>query len=310
MTRLVVVVFAVSFIFGCRRDESASSQAKSLLEARHGFATKLTRKHSIGESVPVPPAGVLQNVTYLSPIGELAAYVTPSPADGKKHPAIIWIFGGFANSIGDTAWERGPRKNDQSASAFRDVGIVTMYPSLRGGNTNPGFIEGFYGEVDDILAAADYLAKQDYVDPKRLYLGGHSTGGTLALLVAESTDRFRAIFSFGPVDEVSGYGSENLPFAISNRKEVELRAPIKWLRAIRNPTFVFEGTERPSNIFSLEALSRATQNPRVHFHPVQGANHFDILAPISRLLAAKILRDDGPSSNIQFSQIELAEPFK
>ena len=28
-----------------------------------------------------------------------------------------------------------------------------------------------------------------------IYLGGHSTGGTLVLLVSECTDRFRAIFS-------------------------------------------------------------------------------------------------------------------
>ena len=66
-----------------------------------------------------------------------------------------------------------------------------------------------------MLAAADYLARQDYVDPKRIYLGGHSTGGTLVMLVAESTDRFRAVFSFGPADDVRGYGPSYLPFDTS-----------------------------------------------------------------------------------------------
>jgi dipeptidyl aminopeptidase/acylaminoacyl peptidase len=56
----------------------------------------------------------------------------------------------------------------------------------------------------------------------RIYLGGHSTGGTLALLVAESSDRFRSVFAFGPTDDIRGYGQENLPFPISNRKEAEL----------------------------------------------------------------------------------------
>jgi dipeptidyl aminopeptidase/acylaminoacyl peptidase len=60
-----------------------------------------------------------------------------------------------------------------------------MFPSLRGGNDNPGRHGGFYGEVDDVLAAHDYLSRQPYVDPKRIYPGGHSTGGTLALLTAE-----------------------------------------------------------------------------------------------------------------------------
>ena len=55
----------------------------------------------------------------------------------------------------------------------------------------------------------------DYVDPDQIYLGGHSTGGTLALLVAESTDRFRAIFSFGPVANMRNYGTDILFFDLS-----------------------------------------------------------------------------------------------
>src|SRR5205085_7788189 len=132
-------------------------------------------------------------VHYTPPAGSLPAYVGAPPAEGGKHPAIIWIVGGFSNSISDIAWTPGRAENDQSATAFREAGIVMMYPCLRGGNDHPGSMEGFYGEVDDVLAAADYLSKLDYIDPQRIYLGGHSTGGTLALLAAESTSRFRAV---------------------------------------------------------------------------------------------------------------------
>ena len=59
---------------------------------------------------------------------------------------------------------------------------IMMFPTLRGGNTNPGAREYLLGEVDDVLAAAEHLARLPYVDPQRIYLGGHSTGGTLALL--------------------------------------------------------------------------------------------------------------------------------
>ena len=83
-----------------------------------------------------------------------------------------------------------------------------MFPSLRGGNDNPGVREGFFGEVDDVLAAAEYLSKQAFVDPQRIYLGGHSTGGTLVLLVAECSGRFRAVFSFGPVLGTRGTAPE------------------------------------------------------------------------------------------------------
>jgi hypothetical protein len=39
--------------------------------------------------------------------------------------------------------------------------------------------------------------------------------------------------------------------------------------------------------------------------PVEGADHFSILAPVSRLVASKILRDDSTSWNIKFTENEL-----
>jgi dipeptidyl aminopeptidase/acylaminoacyl peptidase len=219
-----------------------TTSAESLLDTRQGFSTTLVKKEVDGAPVPDPPKNVLQSVTYNSPVGDLAAYISLSPRDGKRHPAIIWIFGGFSNGIGETAWAPASPDNDQSARAFRDAGIIMMYPSLRGGNRNPGLHESSYGEVNDILSALDYLKKKGYVDPKRIYLGGHSTGATLALLVAESTDQFRSIFTFGPVSDVRAYGANALAFDISKPREFELRAPVKWLNAISKPTFVFEGT--------------------------------------------------------------------
>ena len=184
-----------------------------------------------------------------------------------------------------------------------------MFPSLRGGNENPGWKEGFFGEVDDVLAAADFLASVPYVDPSRLYLGGHSTGGTLVFLVAASTDRFRGVFSFGPVDDVSGYGSQFLPFNTGNRQEIELRSPIQWLHSVRCPTFVFEGALQPGNAGSLNSLASASSNPLLRFHAVKGANHFSILAPTTRTIAAKIVRDEGPRTSLSFTAAELNQPF-
>jgi acetyl esterase/lipase len=282
-----------------------TASAETLLDARQGFSTTLVKKDVDGAPVPDPPRNVLQSVKYNSPIGDLAAYITPSPQDGKRHPAIIWIIGGFSNGIDETAWASATPDNDQSASTFRDAGIIMMYPSLRGGNKNPGFHESFYGEVNDILSALDYLEKKDYVDPRRVYLGGHSTGGTLALLVAESTDRFRSIFSFGPVSDVRAYGADFVVYDTSNGKESYLRAPVKWLQDISKPTFVFEGSDQPSNIASLNVLLKASANPLIHFYSIRGKNHFSTLAPITKVIGTKILLDDGPSSNIEFTEEEL-----
>jgi dipeptidyl aminopeptidase/acylaminoacyl peptidase len=312
---LCIAVAACVVFAGCDKTAKTDSPAVprhvlTLTQARHGFVTKLIRAENIGESVPEPPPELFRSTNYESPIGMLAAYVSPPPPDRQKHPAIIWLVGGFSSSIGEIAWTPGPPKNDQSASVFRNAGIIMMYPSLRGGNQNPGHLEGFYGEVDDVLAAADYLAKLDYVDTNRIYLGGHSTGGTLALLVAECPNRFRTIFCFGPVSDVRGYGQENVPFDVSNHLEATLRAPINWLDCINNPTFVFEGDGSPSNIDELALLTQNNRNPLVHFLPVAGGTHFSILQPISKLVAAKILGDSGPTSNITFAGSQLSESMR
>ncbi|HWB60956.1 MAG TPA: prolyl oligopeptidase family serine peptidase, partial [Chthoniobacteraceae bacterium] len=290
---IIAVLLFAGTLCACRKTaEPVATQ--TLPQARAGFVTKLIRKDSDGEPAPEPPEGVLQLVNYRGPLGGMPAYVTPRPAGGGRHPAIIWITGGFSNSISPVQWKPAPATNDQSARAFREAGIVTMYPSMRGGNDSPGFMENFYGEVDDVLAAVDYLAKLDYVDPARIYLGGHSTGGTVAMLVAESSDRFRAVFAFGPIDDVRHYDPKELGFDLSDPRESDLRSPVKWLQGIRTPVFALEGTDKPSNIGPLKTMAGASRNPLAHFIPVRGATHFTILAPVTSIIAQKILLDNGP----------------
>jgi Fe-S cluster assembly iron-binding protein IscA/alpha/beta superfamily hydrolase len=285
-----------------------SDPSITLAQARRGFKTTLTRRSRKGPPPAKPPAGLLNLVRYESPVGKLAAYLTPDPKDGKKHPAIIWITGGDCNSIDKGCWHDEIPLLDQSASGYRKAGMVMMYPSLRGGNDNPGAKEGFLGEVEDVLAAADFLRKQPFVDPKRIYLGGHSTGGTLVLLVSEYSPRFRAVFSFGPVENVLGYGLRFNPFAVADKKELRLRAPGLWLHSIRSPTFVFEGTDG-GNVDSLRAMSRTSKNPRVHFFVIKGANHFNLLVPINRIIAQKLLRDTAAECNLKITAEEVNKPF-
>ncbi len=300
-----ILLTACNLSFGQRIKTAAPTQ--TLSEARKGFTTKLTRRESADEPVETPDARFFQQIAFESPIGKLAAYLTPDPKDGQKHPAIIWITGGDCNTIGNV-WKEAPTSNDQTASAYRKAGLIMMFPSLRGGNQNPGVKESFLGEVDDVLAAAQFIKKLPYVDATRVYLGGHSTGGTLVLLVAESTDQFRAVFSFGPTEDIAGYGPEYMPFNFQDKKEVQLRSPGYWLHSIRIPTFVFEGT-RQGNIDSLMSMSRSNKNSQVQFFPIRNANHFSVLAPVNQLIANKILLDKQPQPNLIFPQEELNAAF-
>ena len=285
----------------------------SLREARALFKTKLVPQPKRAEPVEVAPPDVMQTVKYQAPGGKYGAYLSLPFKDGKKHPAIVWITGGDCNTIGDV-WSKRAPSNDQTAVQFERAGVVMMYPSLRGGNDNPGRKEGFLGEVNDVLAAADFLAKQPQVDPKRIYLGGHSTGGTLALLVAEYSDRFRGIFAFGPVVVVEAYGldSEFLPFDTSDQRELDIRSALWWIRGIKTPTYVIEGEQ--GNIENLRALRGLNgeadfRNPNLRCLEVAGANHFDVLAPVNALLARAVVesaKTGGPDLPITQAALDAA----
>ncbi len=305
LTCLPVMIILLTGCQGASRKPAARPDGSemSLAEARKGFTTKLARSESASTPVQQPPADVFRVVKYDSPAGKLAAYLSPDPKDSKKRPAIIWITGGDCNTIDQGCWRQGSPQSDESAAQYRQAGIIMMFPSLRGGNDNPGVREGFLGEIDDVIAAFDYLAKEPYVDAKRIYLGGHSTGGTVALLTSEYTDKFRAVFPFGPVDDPSGYDRQFKPFNTSDRQEVDLRSPIVWLSSIKSATFVFEGAQ--GNASSLRAMRNASTNPKVSFFTVAGGNHFNILAPLNRRIAEKILADTAAECNIAFTEDEV-----
>jgi hypothetical protein len=275
---------------------SADAGAQTLGEARAAHSPRFESQEHANYPLTKPPRGVFNAVTYRSPVGELGAYVTPAPKGGGKLPAIIWLTGGDSSTL-DDVWSPTDPSNDQSASAYRMAGIVMMFPSLRGGNQNPGHREGFYGEVDDILAAADYLASLPYVDPKRIYLGGHSTGGTLVLLTAEMSGRFRAVFAFGPVAQAGDYGGNFLPCGLTDRTELKLRSPVFWLSDIQSPVFILEG--EGGNAESLQELATAgAGNPNLKTVLFPGYDHFGVLSPINTLIARKILADTGETCNI------------
>ncbi len=287
---------------------NASAQAlveryDSFAEAHDAFTTTLAREENDNYSIPEPPEGLFDLVSFSSKVGDLAAYVSSDPGDGQKHPLIIWVVGGWGNGIDDFPWCYPAWDNDQTGSAFWQSGLLTMYPSFRGGSGNPGHYEALFGEVDDIVSAYEYAASLPYVDPDRIYLGGHSTGATRALLASEYTDKFRAVFCFGAVDEVKYHNNSQFTFDTENEDEFTMRSPIHWLDNIKSPTFLIEG--RDGNSENLERMTAATDNENIHGYVIEGADHFSTLAPLTRVAAAKILADTGASCSISITQEEL-----
>ncbi len=281
--------------------------AQSFAEAHDAFQTTLAKEESDDDEIPAPPEGFFDLIKYPSKVGDLAAYVSSDPGDGQKHPLIIWVVGGWGNGIDDfpcyPEWD-----NDQTGSAFWQAGVLMMYPSFRGGCGNPGNYETLFGEVDDIASAYEYAASLPYVDADRIYLGGHSTGGTRALLASEYTDKFRAVFAFGAVDKIEYHNNSQFTFDTDNKEEYKMRSPIYWLDSVKSPTFLIEGSD--GNSANLKKIERTSKNENIHCYVMEDADHFSVLAPLTRVVAQKILADTGTEPNITITQEELDAAMK
>lgn len=126
-----------------------------------------------------------------------------------------------------------------------------MAPRLRGENGQPGNFSMFYDEVDDVVAAAEWLRHQSYVDPGRLYVAGPSVGGTMAMLAAMSYKHFRAAASFsGSPDQVlfvkyAPGAKDRVPFDAADPKELEMRSPLAFAASFKCPVRIYYGSQEP-----------------------------------------------------------------
>jgi dipeptidyl aminopeptidase/acylaminoacyl peptidase len=157
------------------------------------------------------------------------------PAGGHNHPAVLFLHGGFA--FGPEDWEL--------TQPYRDAGYVVLAPRLRGENGQPGAFTLWYDEVDDVLAAAEFLSRQTHVDAGRMYLAGVSAGGTLALLSAAASTRFRAAASFSASPDQAllvRHAKIDLPFDPTDPRELQMRSPLAYAGSLKCPVRIYYGT--------------------------------------------------------------------
>lgn len=321
---LIIMAIMLACLAGCGQSASpkgsapivgtqpGDGQTADLMKARAGFQTKITGQPNYKSDGPAdqPPATIFKLVRYPSPAGELAAYLSPDPRDGKKHPAVVYAHGGFGG-ISGMAFGR------ETFAPLRDAGFVIFCPSWRGENDNPGRYEMFYGEIDDAVTAIAYLAKVPYVDPSRIYMIGHSTGGTITLLTAEATPQLRAAFSFGGAADLQRVDYGNTPFDHAIPQEVRLRSAVHFVKALKVPTFYFEGDLSPEgqpedgyipDALRMQTMARAANAP-FSVHVVKGGNHFNIARPLCSLLAEKLSKDTGPQCSVTITPEEVSQAF-
>ena len=228
---------------------------------RKKFRTKLLNKGPAPdkyEPLVAPPTA--DQIFYRSGYGgelELVAWVSRYERTRKPRPAVLFLHGG--NAIGQGHW--------QLMQPYIDAGYVVMIPTMRGENGQKGNFSGFYDEVDDVLAASDRLRHMPGVDPHRMYLAGHSIGGTLAMLAAMSTHRFRAAAPIsGNPDSFAFFNRypQDIRFDDKNPREFQMRSPVCYAHSFKCPMKLMHGSEEVHFVTRLGLLAKRARAARVN----------------------------------------------
>ncbi|MDE1994464.1 MAG: alpha/beta fold hydrolase [Rhizobiaceae bacterium] len=207
---------------------------------RRKFRTDLVNKGPAPDNYEplVAPTGADQ-IFYRSGYGgelELVAWVSRYERTAKPKPAVLFLHGG--NAIGQGHW--------LLMKPYIDAGYIVMIPSMRGENGQKGNFSGFYDEVSDVLAASERLRSLPGVDPHRMFIAGHSIGGTLTMLASMSTRRFRAAAPISANPDAFAFFNrypQDIRFNDKNPREFQMRSPICYAHSFKCPLKVMHGSE-------------------------------------------------------------------
>jgi|SoiMethySBSTD1v2_1073268.scaffolds.fasta_scaffold36064_4 dipeptidyl aminopeptidase/acylaminoacyl peptidase len=270
---LAVALSVFSFLI-CPMENAAAQvaiQSEDYARARAAFRTKLLLKGPAPQKfTPANVPADVKIVRYAVGDLELSAWIGLPKNRQPKMPAVLFVHGGFAFDGSDFAM----------AKPFLDAGFVVMTPILRGENGQPGAFTLFFDEVNDVLAASDVLRKLDYVDNSRIFICGHSSGGTLALLAGMATPAFKGIASFGgSLDQaalVDGWEKQKLvPFDQSNPKEFELRSPLAYATSLKSPTRLYVGSQDFFHLAASRKLAEVAQAKKLDVETLTvSGNHY------------------------------------
>lgn len=205
-------------------------------------------------AVAAAPHVAPEQVRYRSSDGlEIEGFLfRPAAANRGRVPAVVYPHGGPTSFYGDE-W-------DGHAQYFIDKGYAWFAINFRGSTTYGRPFEyanrGVWGVADtaDCLAAADYLAHLDWVDPERMAIFGASYGSYLALaaLAYDAQHRFACgVAKYGDSDIATSWaegdrvGREDLEKMMKRpaeaREAYREGSPLHKVAGIARPILVAHG---------------------------------------------------------------------
>ena len=174
--------------------------------------------------------------------------VKPPDFDGRKrYPSILYIHGGPLLQYGKFFFHE--------FYFLAAQGYVVYFTNPRGGRgygeAHAKSIWGAWGTRDyaDLMAWADHMQAQNYIDPKRMGVTGGSYGGYMTVWIIGHTERFSAAVAARCVSNfISEWGSADYNWTFEYEVEAgppfrDIRkwwdmSPIKYIGSASTPTLV------------------------------------------------------------------------
>ena len=176
------------------------------------------------------------------------------PRNGE-HPAIVYVHGGPTAQTMNTF--------NRFVQYMANQGYIVIAPNYRG---STGYGKEFQqanlfdmggGDLQDVLAAADWIKQTGYVDPKKLILMGGSYGGYLTMMgvtkapevwaagvpIVPFVNWFTEIQNEDPVLQQSDLAT--MGDLVKNKALYEDRSPINFVDQIKAPLYLLAGGNDP-----------------------------------------------------------------
>ncbi|MGH6956607.1 MAG: alpha/beta hydrolase family protein, partial [Caulobacteraceae bacterium] len=230
-----------------------------VIDVAHGGFETLRRPSPA--TVPAACISRAEPIAYASAGGRTAHALFYPPANGdytapsgEKPPLIVQAHGGptgsasGAFSLANQFWtSRG------FALVDVDYGGSSGY-----GRAYRELLKGRWGivDVEDVIAAARFLAKAGRVDPRRIAIHGGSAGGFTVLAALSQSDLFAAGTDFYGVADLGALARDTHKFESryldgligpwpAAKATYDARSPINHLKSFTAPLLILQGAEDP-----------------------------------------------------------------